>query len=51
MSIVFKFLKEGEEPPPGFQNIQCHTIFTIKMEDFMHKARLVTGGHTTETPK
>ncbi len=25
-------------------------IFDIKMEDFCHKARLVTGGHQTKAP-
>lgn len=34
----------------GFQEIKCHMIFDIKMENFTRKARFVAGGHTTETP-
>ena len=28
----------------------CHMTFDVKMEDFRRKARLVAGGHVTETP-
>ena len=35
----------------GYQEIGCHMIFDIKMDgEFTRKARLVAGGHTTETP-
>ena len=35
----------------GYTKITCHMIFDIKMgENFRRKARLVAGGHTTETP-
>jgi hypothetical protein len=33
----------------GFQEIECHMIFDVKM-DLTRKARFVAGGHTTETP-
>jgi hypothetical protein len=33
----------------GFQEIDCHMIFDVKM-DLTRKARFVAGGHTTETP-
>ncbi|KAL7523403.1 hypothetical protein ACHAXR_000160 [Thalassiosira sp. AJA248-18] len=33
----------------GFQEIECHLIFDVKME-FTRKARFVAGGHMTETP-
>jgi hypothetical protein len=33
----------------GYQEIDCHMIFDIKM-DLTRKARFVAGGHTTETP-
>ena len=37
--------------PPGYQEVGCHMIFDIKMgENFRQKARMVPGGHTTETP-
>ena len=43
--------KDVENIPPGYQQIKCHMIFDVKMgENFRHKARFVTGGHTTKTP-
>jgi hypothetical protein len=33
----------------GYQEIDCHMIFDVKM-DLTRKARFVAGGHTTETP-
>lgn len=33
----------------GYQEIKCHIIFDIKM-DLTRKARMVAGGHMTETP-
>jgi hypothetical protein len=33
----------------GFQEIDCHMVFDVKM-DLTRKARFVAGGHTTETP-
>ena len=50
--IAFE-LFEGEEKdiPPGYQQVKCHIVFDIKMgENFRRKARMVAGGHTTETP-
>ena len=35
----------------GYQKIDCHMVFDIKMEGLVRKARFVAGGHTTETPK
>ena len=35
----------------GYQKIDCHMIFDIKMgENFRRKARMVAGGHKTATP-
>jgi len=48
--IAFKVLDDGEVVPPCFQEINCHFIFDVKMEDFRRKARLVAGGHMTDTP-
>ena len=43
--------KDIEHIPPGYQQIKCHMIFDVKMgENLRHKARFVSGGHTTETP-
>jgi hypothetical protein len=36
--------------PPTYQEIRCHMIFDVKMEDFCRNARFVAGGHTTNTP-
>jgi hypothetical protein len=30
--------------------MECHMVFDVKIEGFRRKARLVAGGHTTETP-
>ena len=46
--VAFKILHGDEKVPPVFQEIRCHLIFDIKMEDFRRKARYVAGGHTTE---
>jgi len=48
--IAFKVLDDGEVVPPCFQEINRHLIFDFKMEDFRRKARLVAGGHMTDTP-
>jgi hypothetical protein len=33
----------------GFQEIDCHMVFDVKM-DLTRKAQFVASGHTTETP-
>jgi hypothetical protein len=48
--IAFKILNGEESFPPTYQEIRCHMIFDVKMEDFRRKARFVAGGHTTEIP-
>ena len=48
--VAFKILKEGESAPPGYQQIPCHMIFDVKLDNFTRKARMVAGGHKTETP-
>ena len=47
MRVAFKKLRNGERAPVGYQWIRCHLIFSVKMEDFRRKARLVAGGHMT----
>ena len=40
-----------EDIPPGYQFLNCHMIFDIKMgKGFRRKACMVTGGHMTEAP-
>ena len=44
---------EGREDdiPKDYQFMRCHMIFDVKFgENFRHKARLVAGGHMTDTP-
>jgi hypothetical protein len=48
--IAFKILNGEESVPPTYQEIHCHMIFDVKMEDFRRKARFVAGGNTTDTP-
>jgi hypothetical protein len=50
LRIAFKILNGKESVPPTYQEIHCHMIFDVKMEDFRRKARFVAGGHTTDTP-
>jgi hypothetical protein len=35
----------------GYQQIKCHMIFDIKMDNLTRKARFVAGGHTTHKPE
>jgi len=48
--IAFKILDDDETIPPTYQQILCHMVYDVKMEDFRRKARFVAGGHMTETP-
>jgi hypothetical protein len=48
--IAFNILNGEESVPPTYQEILCHMIFDVKMEDFRRKKRFVAGGHTTDTP-
>ena len=46
-----EFEGEKEDIPPGYQFINCHMIFDIKMvEGFRRKAHMVAGGHMIEAP-
>ena len=49
VSIAFHILDHGEENPVGYEHINCHLIFDVKM-NFRHKSRFVAGGHTTNMP-
>ena len=48
--IVFKeFEGDKEDITPGYQFVNCHMIFDIKMvEGFRRKARMVAVGHMKE---
>ena len=47
---AFKIMEDGKQVPIGYQRVNCHMIFDVKMEDFRRKARLVAGGHVTKPP-
>ena len=49
VAIAFEFLESGQVVPIGYQQIPLHLVFDVKM-DFTRKARLVAGGHMTDTP-
>ena len=46
--VAFQVLGNDENPPPTYQEMRCHMVFDVKMENFQRKARLVAGGHMTE---
>lgn len=48
--VAFNILDENQNVPPGYQFMDCHMVFDIKMDGFRRKARLVAGGHMTEAP-
>jgi xylose isomerase len=48
--IAFKVLNGEEDIPPTYQEIRCHMIFDLKMEDFCRNARFMAGVHTTDAP-
>ena len=46
---AFTFLEQDKKVPIGYQHIDCHMIFDVKM-DITGKARFVAGEHMTEAP-
>ncbi len=50
VQITFQILNDNESIPPTYQQIHCHMVYDMKMEDFRCKAWFVAGGHMTETP-
>ena len=49
--VAFDILKDGDRGPIGHKQINFHLIFDVKTDDFRRKARLVSEGHMTKTPK
>ena len=35
MKMAFQTLPKDEKPPSGFQYVNCHIAFNIKMDDFV----------------
>ena len=48
--ITFKILANGEKAPVGYEQLGCHLIFDVKMENFQFKVRMVGNGNETGTP-
>ena len=48
--IVFQSTQEGEMAPNGYQYINFHMVFDIKIKYLHWKAYLVAGGHVIHTP-
>jgi hypothetical protein len=48
--IAIQTLDGDEAIPPTYQEIQCHMVWDVKMEDFCMKPRFMAGSHMTETP-
>ena len=50
--IAFEIFEgKVKDIPIGYQKVDCHMIFDIKMgESFRRKARMVAGGHKNEVP-
>ena len=49
VKIAFQILANGENAHDGYQLVNCHMVFCIKMENFRRKACLIVGGHVTQT--
>ena len=49
VQVAFGEIKPGESLI-GYQRIDCHFIFDIKLDGFKRKARYVAGGHMTDAP-
>ena len=50
MSPAFSRLYNGEIVSIGYQRVNCHMLFDVKMKYFWLKARLVAGGHVINPP-
>lgn len=50
VKVAFDVLDDSDELPPGYQQIDCHMIFDIKLGSLARKCRLVAGGHKTDPP-
>ena len=49
VAVAFHILDHGEEDPVGYEHINCHRIFDVKI-DFHRKSQFVSGVHTTNPP-
>ena len=50
MKLAFQTIPEGDSMQNGFQHVNFHMVFNLKMVDFTSKAHLVVEGHITIKP-
>ena len=50
VKIAWQIIPAGKKTPHGFQYVNCHIVFDIKMEDFHRQAYLVVGDYMTNAP-
>ncbi len=50
VGIAFKPVDSKEEVPSGYQYMDCHLVFDIKIDGFKRKARMVAGGNMVSAP-
>ena len=51
VGVAFEPFDGDENDLKGYKFVKCHMIFDVKMgENFRRKARMVAGGHMTESP-
>jgi hypothetical protein len=48
--VAFNILGDKDKIAPGFQKINCHMVFDVKMGSLHRKCRFVAGGHVTDPP-
>ena len=48
--VAFEILSDETKAHIGYQLMNCHMVFYIKIMDFKCKARLVAGSYVTEAP-
>ena len=48
--VAFKIIDGYESVPRNHHFVKCHMIFSLKMENFRQKSRLVAEKHMTKNP-
>ena len=50
VQVAFRIMKNGHTAPIGYQFLQCHGIWDVKLDSFKRKFILVAGGYMNESP-
>ncbi len=48
--VAIDVIMNGFQPPDGYQFVECHLIFEMKIGNFHYKVSLVTRGHRADVP-